>query len=364
MIPTIAILALLASLAGCDAGAEQSNERPNPAPKGDIASSRAARVEVVEVEPSDAALQLDLPGEVGGQRDANLAAANGGYVERVLVAEGDEVTEGQVLAYVDVGLYDAQLDQATAQLDQARADLARLEKLGDLATSAQLESARTQQRVAAATVAQATNRLSRAVVRSPFAGVVADVAVERGEAVGPGAPVVRVVQIDPAVVELSVSDRDVVSLVAGTPVTVTAASRSETFEGTVARISPAADLRTRAFPVEVDVPNPDRLLLPGMIARVRVDRPVKQDAVVIPQDWLVTRRDERGVFVVVEGTAIWREVELGDVIHDRVIVRSGLAAGERVVVTGQRDLFDGDSLIITREGRCCRDGRPDFAEER
>jgi RND family efflux transporter MFP subunit len=349
---------VLASLVGCDAGAETAPRAP-----GELATSRASRVEVVEIESSEASLQLDLPGEVGGQRDANLAAANGGYVERVLVGEGDEVTEGQVLAYVDVGMYDAQLDQAAAQLDQARSDVTRLEKLGDLATSAQLESARTQERVASAMVAQAQNRLSRAVVRSPFAGIVADVAVERGEAVAPGAPVVRVIQLDPAVVELSVSDRDVVSLVPGTPVTVTAAARSETFEGTVARVSPAADLQTRAFPVEIDVPNPQRLLLPGMIARVRVDRPVQQNAVVIPQDWLVTRRDERGVFVVVEGTAIWREVELGDVIHDRVIVRSGLAAGERVVVTGHRDLVDGDPLIISREGRCCRDGRPDFADQ-
>ncbi|MEZ4240672.1 MAG: efflux RND transporter periplasmic adaptor subunit [Myxococcota bacterium] len=314
----------------------------------------------MEVEPTEAALELDLPGEVGGQRDANLAAANGGFVERVLVAEGDAVTEGQALAYVDVGLYQAGLDQATAQLDQARSSLGRVEKLGDMAADAQLEQARTQEKVAAAAVAQAQTRLSRAVIRSPFAGVVADVAVERGEAVPPGSPVIRVVQLDPAVVELSVSDRDVVSLVPGTAVTVTATSRTQQFEGTVTRVSPAADLRTRAFPVEVEVPNPDRLLLPGMIARVKVERPVQQEAVVIPQDWLVTRRDERGVFVVVEGTAIWRPVELGDVIHDRVVVREGLQPGERVVITGHRDLVDGDPLVISREGRCCSKGRPDF----
>lgn len=324
--------------------------------------SRAARVEVVVLETSEARLELDLPGEVGGERDANLAAANGGFVERVLVKEGDTVRKGQALAHIDVGLYDAQLESANAQLQQAEADLKRLEAMGDLATPAQLEGAQTAQRMAAAGVAQAKNRLSRSIIRAPFDGVIATVGIEQGEAVGPGTPVVRTVQLDPAVVNLSVSDRDVVSLVPGTPVQVKAASRSEIFEGTVSRVSPAADLRTRAFPAEVEVPNPERQLLPGMIARVKVQRPVLQDAVVIPQDWLVTRRDQRGVFVVSEGSAVWRDVVLGEVIHDRVVVTEGLEPGEVVVINGHRDLVDGDPLIISREGRCCSEGRPVFPQ--
>jgi membrane fusion protein (multidrug efflux system) len=329
-----------------------------------LASSRASRVEVAVLEAADATLELDLPGEVGGQSDANLAAANGGFVERVLVEEGQQVRDGQTLVRVDASLYAAQLEQAEAQLEQAEADLRRLEALGDLAAPAQLESARTGQRVAAANVSQARNRLSRAVVKAPFDGVVAAVAVEEGEAVGPGTPVVRVVQLDPATITLSVSDRDVVALVPGTEVEVSAASRSGSFRGHVALVAPAADLRTRAFPVEVEVENPDRLLLPGMIARVRVQRPVLEDAMVVPQDWLVTRRDERGVFVEVDATARWRDVVLGDVIHDKVVVTSGIEPGDRVVVTGHRDLVDGDPLVVTREGTCCSEGRPVFAQAR
>ncbi|HHO51940.1 MAG TPA: efflux RND transporter periplasmic adaptor subunit [Deltaproteobacteria bacterium] len=345
------------ALGGCGA-----DPVPTPEARRALSSSKASRVEIVVLEPTEARLELDLPGEVGGERDADLAAANGGFVERVLVHEGDTVREGQALAYIDVGLYNAQLESADAQLAQAEADLARLEALGDLATPAQLESAHTAQRIAAAAVSQAKNRVSRAIIRAPFAGVVAAVRIERGEAVGPGSPVVRVVRLDPAVINLAVSDRDVVSLVPGTPVKVTAASRSEVFDGTVSRISPAADLRTRAFPVEIEVPNPDRLLLPGMIARVSVQRPLLADAMVIPQDWIVTRRDRRGVFVVSEGTAVWRDVTLGEVVHDRIVVTSGLEPGEQVVITGHRDLVDGDALIISREGRCCSEGRPTFPQ--
>jgi membrane fusion protein (multidrug efflux system) len=130
--------------------------------------------------------------------------------------------------------------------------------------------------------------------------------------------------------------------------------------GRVVRIAPAADVRTRAFPVEVEVPNSDGALLPGMIARVSASRPVAEGAMVIPQDWIVTLRDEQGVFVTKGDVAEWRDIELGEVIHDRVVVRSGIQPGDRIVINGHRDLVDGDPLIVAREGRCCADGRPTF----
>ena len=98
-----------------------------------------------------------------------------------------------------------------------------------------------------------------------------------------------------------------------------------------------------------------------MIARVKLARSLAESATVIPQDWVVTRREQRGVFVVAENTAVWRDITLGDVIHDRVVVKSGVQPGDRVVITGHRDLVDGDPLIISREGTCCSKGRPDFS---
>jgi RND family efflux transporter MFP subunit len=338
------------------------SESANAAVERTPPPSRAVRVEVVELESGSASLELDLPGEVTGERDANLAAANGGFVERVLVREGELVTKGQTLMRVDTSLFGAQYEQAEAQRDQAQVDVERLEKLGDLGSDAQLATARTQLRVAEANRKLAATRLSRANVKAPFSGVVASVAVEEGEAVGPGGPVVRVVQLDPAIVTMSVSDRDVVSLTLGAPVMVTTAASSGRLEGRVVRISPAADARTRAFPVEIEVPNPDGALLPGMIARVSAKGTLVEDATVIPQDWVVTLRDERGVFLAQGDLAKWQPIELGAVIHDRVVVTEGLAPGAKVVITGHRNLVDGDPLIISREGTCCAAGRPQFSE--
>jgi multidrug efflux pump subunit AcrA (membrane-fusion protein) len=109
---------------------------------------------------------------------------------------------------------------------------------------------------------------------------------------------------------------------------------------------------------KVEVPNPGLRLLPGMIASVSIDQPVAEDTVVIPQDFLVTRLDNVGVFLVDdEGRAAWRPVQAGLIVRDQVIVEAGLEPGDQVVMSGHRGLADGDPLIIARTGTCCTHGR-------
>jgi len=348
---------VFATLTGCGWATADQAEPDRPIP-----SANATRVEVMVLEKSDATLELGLPGEIGGHRDAMLAAANGGYVEKVLVGRGTEVKKGQTLIRVDASLYSAQLEQAEAQLEQADAELQRALTLGDLGSQSALDAARTRARVAKANASQARARLSRALVKAPFDGTIADIMVEPGEAAAPGSPVARLVILDPVTVILSVADRDVVALQPGIPVRVSTAASSNQYDGEISHVAPAADVRTRTFPVEVSVANPDHALLPGMIARVEVALQLADDAVVIPQDWLVTRRDRRGVFVEDDGFARWQDVDLGDVIHDDVVVTSGISVGDRVITTGQQDLVEGDPLLVAREGRCCSAGRPVYGE--
>ena len=195
-------------------------------------------------------------------------------------------------------------------------------------------------------------------MRAPFSGVVAEVFVEKGEVAPPGAPIARLVKLDPAVVSVSVSDRDVGALTQGAKARVRAAGRGGDVAGTITSIHPAADEKTRAFTVEVSVPNPDGTLRPGMIAAVEFQEQGEEERLVIPQDFLVTRLDDTGVFVADDkNVARWRELELGQILGRNVVIDGGLDAGARVVIVGQRTLQDGDALLIAREGRCCTEGR-------
>jgi membrane fusion protein (multidrug efflux system) len=321
-----------------------------------------ARVEVTTLQQSDAAMTLTFPGEVEGARDARLAAQLGGYVESVHVQDGDRVRRGQLLARIDASVQRAQLEQAQAQAELAQAELERARALGDMASAAQLQAVETQARVAAAQQRLAETRLARAELRAPFAGVVSELSLELGEVLPPGASVMRLVTLDPVSVSVSVSDRDVVALAPEMPVQVSVDARAAVQPGVIQSISPTASSDTRAFEVQVTVPNADQRLLPGMIARVQVEAALAGEGVLVPQDWLVTRLDEIGLFVEDEGVARWRSVEPGAVVGDRVLLAQGLQLGERVVTTGHRDLEDGDALLISREGSCCDGGRIRYGE--
>ena len=360
MKPLMCALGALFFLNGCGGASAESSTLPSEVATADLPDAEAVRVEVVTLEPSDASITLELPGEIQGSEDALLAAALGGFVEEVRVDNGDEVRRGDVLVVVDRRTRAAQAAQAEAQLQQAEADLRRQQALGELASAATLQQLETAVAIATAGAELARTQLSRATIRAPFDGVIGGIDIEVGEVANPGAPVARLVKLDPIKVQLSVSDRDVVALKPGMAARVTTAARGDLREGVIAHVAPVADLSTRSFLVDVEAANPERDLLPGMIARVHVEEMLAEGVVVIPQDWIVTRLDGYGLFVEVDGRAAWRAVTLGDVVRGQVVVDSGLAPGDRVVVTGQHTLADGDPLLIAREGQCCTQGRAQF----
>jgi len=326
----------------------------------DASQAVGSRVEVARVERTRSELVITLPGEITGSRDALLASPAGGYVEAVVRRQGAVVKKGQAIARINTSLMVAQQDQTEAQLTQAKAELGRVEAMGDLASAAELLAAETQVAVLDAGLRSARIQTARSVVTAPFAGVVSQLAVEEGEVAAPGAPVARLVALDPVHVTVSVSDRDVGALQVGMPAQISVDALGQPFTGELVRIDPAADPRTRTFMAEISVPNPDGALLPGMIAGALLSAEAATDAIVLPQDWLVTARSGVGVFVVEEGHAAWRPVETGAVVHDQIIVLGGIGEGDQVVMVGQRNLVDGDAVLVVREGVCCTDGRATF----
>lgn len=377
--PSISMVLFVSLLSGCAAasGQEQEGSEAPPtaaAPPSQGASAKkpaakgkavvATRVEVARIMPSRTDLRRTLPGEVEGFRDAKLASSLGGFVERVLVKDGDVVKQGQSLVRIDSALHAARRDLAKADLDQAERELSRAEKLKEALAPAQREAAQTRALAAQAAYRTAEIQASRGVIRAPFGGVVAEVQVEPGEVAVPGAPLLRVVQLDPIKVTISVPDRDVVAITKGLSAKVMTDARAGVFEGKVARINPVSDTQTRTFKVDVEVPNADRTLLPGMIARVSLEAGSSEEQIVIPQYVLVTRRDSNGVFVIEKDIARWRPLSLGSLVGNQVVVEAGLAGGETVVVTGHRELADGDAVMVTREGTCCESGRIAFGAAR
>lgn len=341
------------ALLGCGGGGETE---PPPA-SVPTESSSGTRVDVVEMVASSSELQMSMLGSVEASRDAELSTTRGGYVEAIHVKAGDRVSRGTKLASVDAELHRVLLEQATAQEELADAEYKRALGLGDLISEAQLQATETQLEIAKANRRQAELHLERSTVVAPFAGQIGAVHTERGEVLGPGMPVLRLVSLDTVIVRLNVTDRDVVSLERGMAAQIHLQAVATPFSGSISNIAPVADSDTRAFQVEVAVKNSQRKLLPGMIARVELGREMPAESVLIPQEWVVTGLNTQGVYVVEDATAVWREVELGEVVRDQVVVSTGVGVGDRVVVNGHRSLADGDDVLVAREGRCCEAGR-------
>jgi len=349
------------ALLGCKepsgaASAHGAGKMPRKVPQ-----PRATRVEVATIEPSLPTVRLTRPGEIIGAREADLASALGGFVEGVPVKTGQFVRRGAEIARVDHSMHAAEAELTRVEVDAAQRELKRLESLGTAVARANVDQARTALDRAMAKQRIAELRASRAVIRAPFAGTVGNLDVERGEVVSPGKTIARLIRSDPVHASVSVSDVDVSLLSLGNTAWVSTVSNPQPLEGRIVRIEPAADVDTRTFLVRVEVPNKQHILKPGMIARVEFASAQPSERAMLPQDVLVTRQGENGVFVVDDqSVARWRPLILGQVVSGQVIVDQGLAAGERVVVVGHRSLSDGDLLMVAREGRCCPGGRVSF----
>ncbi len=354
------VLAIGAAGVGCVNAEAQQEEAKREKVKPP--ESSAVRVEVAEVSSSQAGLSIRLPGEVEGARDALMASPMGGYVEAVHGEAGQKVKKGQMLVNVDSATHSAARAQAEVELNTAKREFERAKSLRDAIPSAEIDAAESRLLAAKAAVWRAQVQASRTVISAPFAGVIADLDIEVGEVAAPGAPLIRLVQLDPVMVSVSLSDRDVVAVSEGIAARVRPDARAEILNGTLKHLQAAADVRTRTFVAEIEVPNPDKKLLPGMIVSVELDAPVAEDQMVISQDWLVTKMNNIGIFVDQGGKAVWRDVTLGPVVRNMVVMEDGLTAGDSLVITGHRDLADGDSLLVTRRGKCCTGGRVIFPE--
>jgi RND family efflux transporter MFP subunit len=225
------------------------------------------------------------------------------------------------------------MESATAKHDAARAELAS----------------------AAAALEEARVALRDTALVAPVDGEVLKKSVEPGAFMGPGMPAFVVGDVSSIKVVLGLPDVALYAVKVGQPVAVTTdALTGRTFTARVSRIAAVADPATRNFDVEVELPNADRVWKPGMIASVELNAAADQAVVpLLPLTAFVQGPgggDRFGVMVV-EGDGAnapvkLREVQVGDVVGNRVAVTRGLTAGERVVTTGASLVIDGERVEV------------------
>jgi len=352
------ILAALA-LAGCG----------DPAPEATIPPVQVA---VMTLAPSRAELTEDLPGRVAAVRIAEIRPQVSGIVQRRLFEQGAEIRAGEPLFQInpapfkaDAEMAAAALLRAEAVLSRARIQTQRLEPLvqADAISRQTYDDAVSQRDQAAADVAQARATLARrqldlkfATVDAPITGRIDQALITEGALVAPtdSSPMARIQQVDQVYVDVRqpASSLETVREAlaspqadksSGLPVTVLRSNGTPyDVRGRILFSGINVDSGTGDVLLRVLVDNPKRDLLPGMFVRARVPRANYDNALMVPQQAVVRLSGKPNVWVVGEGdTAEAVPVDLGELIGSRYRIRSGLSAGQRVVVEGLERLSDG-----------------------
>ena len=304
--------------------------------------------------------------ELLANRHANLRSETAGRVVAVLVDPGERVEAGEVLLRLDVGRPRSAVLAATAavahseaRLKQARRELARTEKLvetgglpeqrlDDASDSVQLAVAATD--AARAEARLATRGLTEAVVRAPFAGTVVDRAVELGEYLGPGSPLLSLADTSVLKARVLLDPREALDVAVGSGATVSAYARpGEEFTGEVVRVGEVIDPGTRRLPVEIELDDHGGRLRPGLVARFSVQTGEPTHLVLVPLDGVFERFGSQYVYVVENGIAHRRAVVLGPVHGGRAEVVRGVEPGDRVVSEGVTRVVDGSKVQVVPE---------------
>jgi membrane fusion protein (multidrug efflux system) len=269
-------------------------------------------------------------------------------VSRINFTEGEDVATGRLLVELDSKEIRADLAVAEASLQQSRSVYERSRKLGDtrVISETQLEELEARMKMDEAQVQAARARLENASIRAPFAGTLGLRRVSVGDLVGPDTVMTTLDDTRRIRLSFTVPEGFLAEIRIGMGIAASSAVYpGRPFQGVVRSIDSRVDPVTRSVTVIADIPNPDRLLKPGMFLTVALER-ARREILMVPEEALSPRQGKQYVFLVQNGRAVEREVEIGARSPGLVEVRQGLVPGDVIVTEGIQRLRDGMPLKV------------------
>lgn len=281
-------------------------------------------------------------------REITLSSLLQGNLIQIDVEKGDDVYQGQLIARLDADLFKADLVAAEANMVKTKKDLDRYEELAPrgAVTPQQVDDMRLAYKNAISRLESVKKQISNSTIKAPFKGTINERFVEPGSYIAAGGKIVELIDVGTLKIRVSVSESEVLKLKVGQKVTVNAdALPVEGFDGKVSFIGVKADKSLR-YPVEIQIKNNTKTLKAGMYGSATFTSTEMKEVLVIPREAIAGSLKQPNVYVIENGMAILRTIEIGTVSESGVEVLSGLKEGDQVVTDGQINLEDGDAITV------------------
>lgn len=296
---------------------------------------------------------LDIQGNVDTKENIIVQPEFSGTLTALNVKAGQKVVKGQILGRIDDAGMSQQLAQVQTQYELAKTTYERQKNLWDQKIGSEIQylQAQTQMNSLQKSINQMKAQLAKTVIRAPFTGTIDEVFVEKGQVVAPGPQgLMRIVNLGNMFVSTSVPESYIGKLKVGTEVDVFLTSLGKTYKGKVRQVGNFINPNNRSFGIEVSIPNPDNLLRPNQVAKLKIIDYVKKDATVVPTN--IIQEDGKGnhyVYTVDNsngktGVAKKTVVTLGQASDNVTEILSGVSEEDVIVTEGVNAISEGMKL--------------------
>lgn len=332
----LALLLLSAALTGCNVQEEQ--------PSANEQAEAETPVQVSTIQRGTLNLQNEIIGTATPTTAVDIYPKMSGDLISVHVEKGDFVSKGAVLANIESDDLKDQLDLAISQLEIAQSDYKNLRRSGTY-TDTELTSAENMVSQAQIQVNQAQRAFDNAKVTTPISGQVVNVSSEVGEYVTATAPLFSVVSMDPITVNANLSGNQMLLLQDKEEIEVEVLDLGKTYSAKISYLSPVTD-DTGFYTLEAKIDNSDGEIKSGMITKFLVDQELVKDALLVPTESIVEKNGVSTVFIVEDGYAVQKEVQVLESQSELSAVEGDLAENDIIVTRGQITLSDGNKVQI------------------
>jgi len=298
---------------------------------------------------------IEVSGSVESRRNISVSSETMGSAENIYITEGDQVRKGQILIKLDDEVLKNTIKELETSLELAQTVYKRQKNLWDknIGTEIQYLEAKNQVESLESRLATTRSQLDKTTLRAPFNGSVDKVFIKEGEMAQPGVPLARIVSLQDMYIEADLSETYIGMFEKGQPVEINFPTQGASFSSNISAVGRVIDKNNRTFSVEVALPPIDFMIKPNMVAILKMQDFMAEDAVIVPTNLI--QMDKQGEYIYVvqnsDSLNIAKKIKIsrGKTYKNLTMVESGLSGNEVLVDKGFREVADGHVVKEVQE---------------